>query len=147
MRGFISGVKLLCALAGRLSMDSSEGDTEVGCAVFSFHKLVRLYTCVCVWDGPTHPVPLVLLLLLHLLLPQAFESPHSSPLSSFRTPQQRRQNSDTNTLSDSVRWTHALSFAFRSVSLAVRSFLLLGLHWTWVYVEMRPASPAACLRC
>ncbi|XP_041820615.1 rho guanine nucleotide exchange factor 11 isoform X2 [Chelmon rostratus] len=32
---------------------------------------------------------------------EAFESPHSSPSSSFRTPQHRRQNSDTHTLSDS----------------------------------------------
>ncbi|XP_030287731.1 rho guanine nucleotide exchange factor 11 isoform X6 [Sparus aurata] len=31
---------------------------------------------------------------------EAFESPHSSPSSSFRTPQHRRQNSDTHTLSD-----------------------------------------------
>uniref|UniRef100_A0A671UNH4 Rho guanine nucleotide exchange factor (GEF) 11 n=1 Tax=Sparus aurata TaxID=8175 RepID=A0A671UNH4_SPAAU len=31
---------------------------------------------------------------------KAFESPHSSPSSSFRTPQHRRQNSDTHTLSD-----------------------------------------------
>uniref|UniRef100_UPI0037E8A71F rho guanine nucleotide exchange factor 11 isoform X2 n=1 Tax=Semicossyphus pulcher TaxID=241346 RepID=UPI0037E8A71F len=32
---------------------------------------------------------------------EAFESPHSSPSSSFRTPQHRRQSSDTHTLSDS----------------------------------------------
>ncbi|XP_070785812.1 rho guanine nucleotide exchange factor 11 [Enoplosus armatus] len=32
---------------------------------------------------------------------EAFESPHSSPSSSFRTPKHRRQNSDTHTLSDS----------------------------------------------
>ncbi|XP_010793949.1 rho guanine nucleotide exchange factor 11, partial [Notothenia coriiceps] len=32
---------------------------------------------------------------------EAFESPHSSPSSSFRTPQHRRPNSDTHTLSDS----------------------------------------------
>ncbi|XP_033961817.1 rho guanine nucleotide exchange factor 11 isoform X5 [Pseudochaenichthys georgianus] len=32
---------------------------------------------------------------------EAFESPHSSPSSSFRTPQHRRQNSDTHALSDS----------------------------------------------
>ncbi|XP_042256545.1 rho guanine nucleotide exchange factor 11 isoform X3 [Thunnus maccoyii] len=32
---------------------------------------------------------------------EAFESPHSSPSSSFRTPLHRRQNSDTHTLSDS----------------------------------------------
>ncbi|XP_049423909.1 rho guanine nucleotide exchange factor 11 isoform X1 [Epinephelus fuscoguttatus] len=32
---------------------------------------------------------------------EAFESPHSSPSSSFRTPHHRRQNSDTHTLSDS----------------------------------------------
>ncbi|XP_042367762.1 rho guanine nucleotide exchange factor 11 isoform X1 [Plectropomus leopardus] len=31
---------------------------------------------------------------------EAFESPHSSPSSSFRTPHHRRQNSDTHTLSD-----------------------------------------------
>ncbi|KAM8747250.1 rho guanine nucleotide exchange factor 11 isoform 3-T3 [Acanthopagrus schlegelii] len=31
---------------------------------------------------------------------EAYESPHSSPSSSFRTPQHRRQNSDTHTLSD-----------------------------------------------
>lgn len=90
---------------------------------------------------PLIPRPLPsssLLLLLHLLLPQAVESPHSSPSSSFRTPHlQRRQNFDTNTLSDSVRWTHALSLAFRSVGVAVRSFLVLEFYWIRVCVEIR----------
>lgn len=90
---------------------------------------------------PLIPRPLPsssLLLLLHLLLPQAVESPHSSPSSSFRTPRlQRRQNFDTSTLSDSVRWTHALSLAFRSVCVAARSFLVLEFYWTRVCVEMR----------
>ncbi|XP_056298367.1 rho guanine nucleotide exchange factor 11 isoform X3 [Pseudoliparis swirei] len=55
---------------GRLSMDSSEGDVEVGGTVLSLHRL-------------------------------ALQSPHSSPPFSFRTPQHRRQSSDTHTQSDS----------------------------------------------
>ncbi|XP_051255922.1 rho guanine nucleotide exchange factor 11 isoform X7 [Dicentrarchus labrax] len=65
-----SATSYVIAGEGRLSMDSSEGDTEVGRSVLSSPAL-------------------------------AFESPHSSPSSSFRTPQHRRQNSDTHTLSDS----------------------------------------------
>lgn len=46
-----------CVLAGRLSMDSGEGDMEVGRTVFFFlHKVV--WPCAfCVWDVPTHPRP------------------------------------------------------------------------------------------
>lgn len=99
--------KLLCALSGRLLMDSSEGDVEVGYAVFFLLFWLRL--CMTQSHSSRSPGPpwsSLLLLLLHF--PQACESPHSSPSSIFRTPQHRRQNSDTHTLSDSVRWTYAL---------------------------------------
>ncbi|KAJ0006225.1 hypothetical protein NQD34_013498 [Periophthalmus magnuspinnatus] len=62
----------------RLSMDSGEGDMEV-----------RTKAC---W----------LFFLFYFFL-YAFDSPQSSPSSSFRTSQHRRQNSDTHPLSNSVR--------------------------------------------
>lgn len=49
-------LKAVCTFTGRLSMDSSEGDTEVGHA--AFHKLLRW--CVSACDCPTHLVDLVL---------------------------------------------------------------------------------------
>lgn len=55
---WLRGFKPLCASAGRLSVDSSEGDVEVSCAVFVFSwtgAIVCVRFCVC--DGPTHPAP------------------------------------------------------------------------------------------
>uniref|UniRef100_A0A7N8YEP1 Rho guanine nucleotide exchange factor (GEF) 11 n=1 Tax=Mastacembelus armatus TaxID=205130 RepID=A0A7N8YEP1_9TELE len=86
-----NGLKLLCSFIGRLSVDSSEGDMEVGCTV-------------------------------------AFESPHSSPSSSFRTPLHRRQSSDT----------HLPSFAacvFSSfIYPALYSFLYLCSYFYFPFV-------------
>ncbi|XP_034020984.1 rho guanine nucleotide exchange factor 11 isoform X3 [Thalassophryne amazonica] len=76
---------------GRVSVDSSDADLEVGC---------RTAEDVCVCGDSTHPAPFILP--PPPPPPQAFESPHSSPSSfSFRTPQHRRQNSDTRPPSDS----------------------------------------------
>ena len=46
VNGFIIGVDLLCAPAGRLSMDSSEGDVEVGCTVLCFHEIACVRLCM-----------------------------------------------------------------------------------------------------
>uniref|UniRef100_A0A8C4GJ80 Rho guanine nucleotide exchange factor (GEF) 11 n=1 Tax=Dicentrarchus labrax TaxID=13489 RepID=A0A8C4GJ80_DICLA len=72
----------------------------------------------------------------------AFESPHSSPSSSFRTPQHRRQNSDTHTLSDSVRWTHALMDGpFQDIELLKSRPAHMAVFMRYVFTQLLDPNP------
>lgn len=89
-------------------MDINEGDMEVRPEVSSYKMRGRWNVFVCACDAIHHPSRsphlLVTLPLTPIrLLPQALESPHSSPSLTFRTPHHKRQSSDTHTLSDTVR--------------------------------------------
>uniref|UniRef100_A0A4W6EEP3 Rho guanine nucleotide exchange factor (GEF) 11 n=1 Tax=Lates calcarifer TaxID=8187 RepID=A0A4W6EEP3_LATCA len=71
---------------------------------------------------------------------QAFESPHSSPSPSFRTPLHRRQGSDTHTLSDLVRWTH-MDGPFQDIELLKSRPAHMTVFMRYVFTQLLDPNP------
>uniref|UniRef100_A0A669E535 Rho guanine nucleotide exchange factor (GEF) 11 n=1 Tax=Oreochromis niloticus TaxID=8128 RepID=A0A669E535_ORENI len=75
--------------------------------------------------------------------PQAFESPHSSPSFSFRTPLHRRQWSDISTLSDSVRLMHIFTMdgPYQDIDLLKTRPAHMAVFMRYVFTQLLDPNP------